>query len=187
VTTEDRTDLTTLLVEWRRGSEAAGRELVAATYENLRRLAAHYLKHERRDHTLQPTDLVSELYLKLFPAAPVDWRDRTHFFAVAGRQLRRLLVDHARSRGAGKRGGRSIKVSLTEAADLTQPVVLGVVEVDDALARLEALDARAASVVELRFFSGLTETEIAEVLGVSGATVRRDWRFARAWLVRQLV
>ena len=187
MTSEDCTDLTTLLAEWRNGSEAAGRQLVTATYENLRRLAAYYLKHERREHTLQPTDLVSELYLKLFPAAPVDWRDRTHFFAVAGRQLRRLLVDHARSRDAGKRGGGRMKVSLTEADDITQPVALDVVEVDDALTRLETLDARAASVVELRFFSGLTETEIAEVLGVSEATVRRDWKFARAWLVRQLV
>jgi RNA polymerase sigma factor (TIGR02999 family) len=112
--------------------------------------------------------------------------DRAHFFAVAGRQLRRILVDHARTRGAGKRGGDAIRLSLTEAQGVSTSNDVDVLDVDEALTRLEALDARAASGVELRFFSGLTETEIVEVLGVSIATVRRDWKFARAWLISQL-
>jgi RNA polymerase sigma factor (TIGR02999 family) len=178
--------LTALLLQWRGGSRDAGNALMAAAYDNLCRLAGHYLQHERRDHTLQATELVNELYLKLFSSGPVEWQDRAHFFAVAGRQLRRILVDHARARRAGKRGGDAIRLSLTEAHGVSKSIDVDVLDVDEALTRLEALDARAASGVELRFFSGLTETEIVEILGVSVATVRRDWKFARAWLISQL-
>ena len=178
--------LTSLLVQWRGGNREAGNQLMAASYDNLSRLAGHYLRHERRDHTLQATELVNELYIKLFSSAPVEWQDRVHFFAVAGRQLRRILVDHARSRRADKRGGDAVRVSLTAAQGVPQAIDLDVLEIDEALTRLEALDARVASGVELRFLAGLSEVEIAEALGVSLATVRRDWRFARAWLLSQL-
>ena len=158
---------------------------MAASYEKLRRLAGHYLRHERPEYTLQATELVNELYIKLFSSAPVEWQDRVHFFAVAGRQLRRILVDHARSRHAGKRGGDAVRVSLTAAHGVAQPVDFDVLAIDEALTRLEALDARVASGVELRVLAGLREAEIAAVLSVSPATVRRDWRFARAWLMSQ--
>ena len=179
-------ELTSLLVEWRGGNSEAGKQLMAAAYDNLCRLAAHYLRHERSGHTLQPTELVNELYIKLFSSAPVDWHDRIHFFAVAGRQLRRMLVDHARSRHAGKRGGNAVQVSLTAARGVAQAADFDILEIDEALTRLEALDPRVASGVELRLLAGLSEAEIAEVLAVSPATVRRDWRFARAWLMSQL-
>jgi len=186
MTSGDRVELTTLLQQWRAGSSDAGNELMAAAHDNLRRLAAHYLQGERRDLSVQATDLVSELYVKLFSSGAIAWQDRAHFFAVAGRQLRRILVDHARARGAAKRGGDEVRVSLTQIQGLAQPVALDVLDVDEALRRLETFDARAAAGVELRFFSGLTEEEIAEILGIAPATVRRDWKLARAWLVTQL-
>jgi RNA polymerase sigma factor (TIGR02999 family) len=186
MTSGDSAELTTLLREWRAGSLDAGNQLMTAAHDNLRRLAAHYLQGERRDATVQATELVSELYVKLFSSGAVAWQDRAHFFAVAGRQLRRILVDHARARRAAKRGGDQARVSLTQIQGLAQPVALDVLEVDEALCRLELLDARAAAGVELRFFSGLTEDEIAEILGISAPTVRRDWKLARAWLVSQL-
>jgi len=181
----DGGDLTSLLVQWRGGNREAGNQLMSASYDNLCRLAGHYLRHERPEHTLQATELVNELYIKLFSSAPVEWRDRAHFFAVAGRQLRRILVDHARSRRAHKRGGDAVRVSLTAAHGVAQAVDVDVLQIDEALSRLEALDGRVASGVELRFLAGLSEAEIAEVLGVSAATVRRDWRFARAWLLSE--
>lgn len=181
----DGGDLTSLLVEWRGGNREAGNQLMAAAYDTLCRLAGHYLRHEYSGHTLQATELVNELYIKLFSSAPVEWHDRVHFFAVAGRQLRRILVDHARSRHAGKRGGDALRVSLTAAHGVAQVADFDILEIDEALTRLEALDARVASGVELRLLAGLSEAEIAEVLGVSPATVRRDWRFARAWLMSE--
>jgi RNA polymerase sigma factor (TIGR02999 family) len=180
-------ELTALLADWRCGNQEAGKQLMTAAYDHLRRLAAHYLHHERPDHTLQATELVSELYLKLFSSEPVEWQDRAHFFAVAARQLRRILVDHARARRAEKRGGKGVKVSLTAVAGLAQPVEIDVLHIDETLSQLEALDARAAAGVELRFFAGLKETEIAEVLGISLATVHRDWKFSRAWLISRLM
>jgi RNA polymerase sigma factor (TIGR02999 family) len=182
-----RTDLTALLADWRSGNEDAGRELMSAAYDHLRRLAAYYLHHERSDHTLQATELVSELYLRLFSSEPVDWRDRVHFFAVAARQLRRILVDHARAKRAEKRGGDRVKVPLTAVAGLAQPVEIDVLHFDETLKQLEELDPRAAAGVELRFFAGLKETEIAEVLGISLATLHRDWKFSRAWLMTRLL
>ena len=180
-------ELTALLAEWRQGDEDAGKQLMAVAYERLRHLAAHYLRRERRDHTLQATELVSELYLKLFSSGPVAWRDRIHFFAVAARQLRRLLVDHARAKRAEKRGGDGVKLSLTAVVGLTQRIDLDLLDIDELLTQLEQLDARAAAAVELRFFAGLKETEIAEALGVSLTTLHRDWKFARAWLLSRLL
>ena len=180
-------ELTALLADWRHGNEEAGKQLMAAAYEHLRRLAAHYLHRERSDHTLQATELVSELYLKLFASEPVEWRDRVHFFAVAARQLRRILVDHARAKRAEKRGGNCVKVSLTDVAELAQSLEIDVLDIDETLKQLEELDPRAAAGVELRFFAGLKETEIAEVLGISLATLHRDWKFSRAWLISRLL
>jgi RNA polymerase sigma factor (TIGR02999 family) len=180
-------ELTALLADWRRGNQEAGKQLMTAAYERLRRLAGHYLHHERSDHTLQATELVSELYLKLFSSEPVEWQDRVHFFAVAARQFRRILVDHARARRAEKRGGNCVKVSLTAVVGVTQSVELDVLHIDETLRQLEVLDPRAAAGVELRFFAGLKETEIAEVLGISLATLHRDWKFSRAWLISRLM
>jgi RNA polymerase sigma factor (TIGR02999 family) len=179
-------ELTALLADWRRGDQEAGHQLMTAAYEQLHRLAAHRLRHERSNHTLQATELISELYLKLFSSGPVNWQDRAHFLAVAARQLRRILVDHARMKGARKRGGTQVKVSLTSVQGLMQPTGPDILEIDDALKRLEVLAPRAAAGVELRFFGGLTETEIVAVLGISLATLHRDWKFSRAWLIAQL-
>jgi RNA polymerase sigma factor (TIGR02999 family) len=180
-------ELTALLAEWRGGNEEAGKQLMTGAYDDLRRLAAHYLHHERSDHTLQATELVSELYVKLFSSEPVEWRDRAHFFAVAARQLRRILVDHARAKRADKRGGNDVRVPLTGFAGVAQPVEIDVLQIEEVLSQLEVLDPRAAAGVELRFFAGLKEIEIAEVLGISLATLHRDWKFSRAWLISRLM
>ena len=178
--------LTIWLVEWRNGNQEAGKKLFEAAYQELRRLAAWYLQRERPDHTLQPTALVNELYLKLFAGEPVEWRNRAHFFAVAAQQMRRILIDHARAHMAEKRGGGNTKLSTTDANGVAAPRAEELLALDEALHRLEELDQRSARVVELRFFGGLTEAEAAEVLAISVATLKRDWEFARAWLVDQL-
>jgi len=184
---DDRLELTALLRDWRGGNEEAGKQLMTAAYEHLCRLAGHYLRHERSDHTLQATELVSELYVKLFSSEAVNWQDRAHFFAVAARQLRRILIDHARARRAEKRGGDGVKVSLSDIAGPAQSVEIDVLHIDEILRQFEVLDPRAAAGVELRFFAGLKETEIAEVLGISLATLHRDWKFSRAWLISRLM
>jgi RNA polymerase sigma factor (TIGR02999 family) len=135
---------------------------------------------------MQATALVNELYLKLFGGEPVDWRNRAHFFAVAARQIRRLLIDYARAGLAEKRGGDRVKLSLTEVKGLAAPSQQALLDLDAALLRLETLDPRAARIVELRYFAGATEQETAEAAGVSAATVKRDWDFARTWLISQL-
>jgi RNA polymerase sigma factor (TIGR02999 family) len=178
--------LTTLLAGWREGDKAAGSELVAAVYQELRRVAERYMRAERPDHTLQPTALVNELFLKLLDQQPVDWQNRAHFFAVAAGQLRRILVNYARDRQAQKRGGKRVKVGLTEVNGLAEPREQDLLELNDALERLEQVDSRAARVIELRFFAGLTDAEAAEALGISPATLKRDWAFGRAWLLRNL-
>lgn len=175
------------LAAWRNGDHKAGQELIATAYQELRRLAAHYLQQERTGHTLQPTALVHELYLKLFGSGPVAWQDRAHFFAIAAQQLRRLLVDHARARAADKRGGDKVRLSLSEIEGWAGARDENFLDLHEALGRLEKLDPRAARVIELRFFAGLQETETAEVLGISLATLKRDWKFARTWLASQLL
>jgi len=179
-------NLTQALTDWRNGDQDAGNRLFAAAYQELRRLAAWYLQKERPGHTLQATALVNELYLKLFGGEPVAWQNRAHFFAVAAQQIRRLLVDHARAGLAEKRGGSRVKLSLTEVKGLAAPDERALLDLDDALRHLEALDPRAARIVELRYFAGASEQETAEVAGISVATVKRDWGFARAWLISQL-
>jgi RNA polymerase sigma factor (TIGR02999 family) len=179
-------DLTNLLADWRGGNREAGNQLMEAAYKHLHSLASHYLQQERADHTLNASALVNELYVRLFSSDICEWRDRTHFFAVAAQQLRRILVDHARAARADKRGGDRVRVSLTVAEGVAPPMDRDILEVDEALRQLEALDPRAAAGVELRFFGGLNESEIAEALGISLATIHRDWKVARAWLVAQL-
>ena len=179
-------NLTQALADWRNGDQDAGNRLFAAAYQELRRLAAWHLQRERPGHTLQATALVNELYLKLFGGEPADWRNRAHFFAVAAQQMRRLLVDYARAGLAEKRGGGRVKLSLTEVKGLAAPSEEALLDLDAALGRLEALDPRAARIVELRYFGGATEEETAEAAGVSVATVKRDWGFARTWLISQL-
>lgn len=155
-------------------------------YKELRRLAASRMKGEKANHTLQPTALVHEVYLKLAGGSPVDWRNRSHFFAVAAQQMRRIIVDHARATHAEKRGGGAVAIALDDVGAVTAPLNESMLALDEALRRLEKVDARAARVVELRYFGGLKESETAEALGVGVSTMKRDWEFARAWLASQL-
>jgi RNA polymerase sigma factor (TIGR02999 family) len=181
-----QTDVTHLLIAWSNGEPAAAEPLMDAVYGELRRLARASLLRERPDHSLQATGLVHEAYLKLVDQKRVRWQNRAHFFAVAAQVMRRLLVDHARARGADKRGV-AVTVSL-DAADIdanaaSQPDVLAL---DRALEKLAAIDARQARLVELRYFGGLTIDEAAAVLDVAAITVKRDWALARTWLYREL-
>jgi len=178
--------ITRWLDDWRAGNQAAGRELVAAVYRELRRIAAVYLSKERGPVTLQPTALVNELYVDLLSRAPVSCENRAHFLNLAAQQMRRIIVDYARRRKGLKRGGGGSCFPLDEARDHAIPIDDRIADLDDALARLEVLDPRAASVVEMRFFGGLKEQEIAQALAISLATVKRDWEFARSWLLSQL-
>jgi RNA polymerase sigma factor (TIGR02999 family) len=155
-------------------------------YNELRRLADHYLRQERQDHTLQPTALVHEAYLKLIDQTRVDWQNRAHFFGVAAQVMRRILVDHARRHRASKRGGFQQKLTLDEAIDYSQSRDVDLVALDDALNALARLDARQSRIVELRFFGGLTIEETAEALDISPATVKVDWSMAKAWLRREI-
>lgn len=184
---ESSHDVTLLLAEWRRGSHAALEALLPAVQGELRRLAARYLRGERRGHTLETADLVHEAYLRLIDQRSVDWRSRLHFFAIAATMMRRILVDHARGRSYAKRGGAARRVDLEEVPELSaveqQP---DFVALNEALSDLEEVDDELAKIVELRFFGGLKNDEIAEVLGVSNVTVRRRFRVARAWLYRYL-
>ncbi len=182
----DSSDLSVLLEEFRNGSETAASQLMSLVYQELRRLAQSYMRSERPDHTLQATALVHEAYLKLCePDAPSP-QNRSHFFALAAQQMRRILVDHARSRNADKRGGHQIRLSLEEIQGLGWEEEDGIVALDEALSRLEKVDSRASRVVELRFFGGLTEEETSHVLGIGVSTLKRDWEFAKAWLLDQL-
>jgi RNA polymerase sigma-70 factor, ECF subfamily len=178
-------DLTQLLRRLRAGDEEAAAQVAAAAYGELRKLAARCLRRERPGHTLQPTALVNEAFLKLAANTRAEWRDRAQFYGVAARLMRRILVDYARKRGASKRGGGH-QVTLEENLVLQQEHIEDVLGVDEVLERLEALDPRQGRIVELRFFSGLTVEEIAEVLGISTPTVKREWSSAKAWLHREL-
>jgi RNA polymerase sigma-70 factor, ECF subfamily len=177
---------TRLLLEYGAGNRASLDEMLPLVYDELHRLAARYLGRERAGHTLQPTALVHEAYLRLINQRRVDWRNRAHFLGVAAGVMRRILINHARDRSAAKRGGgrEQVSLSLVEAAAGQRGIEL--IALEDALERLSALDARKGRVVELRFFGGLTMDEIAEVLDVSRATAEREWSFAKAWLVDAL-
>ena len=183
----DPQHVTQWLAAWRHGDEHARDQLFAAVYPQLRQIASRFLQHERGDHTLDPTALVNELALRLLGSEPIAYSDRTHFFALAAQMMRRILIDHARARVAGKRGGVQQRVNLSSVEDWQPaPQSEDVLMLDEALSKLEQADGRAAKVVELRFFAGLREQEVADVLGVSVITVKRDWKVARAWLVDQL-
>jgi RNA polymerase sigma-70 factor (ECF subfamily) len=179
-------EMTELLHRLARGDREAEQELIPQVYCELRKIAARHLQRERPGHTLQATALVHEAYMRLTDQREIEWQDRTHFFAVAAQVMRRILVDHARQRKAGKRGGGAVQVPFTEELSLADDQCDLIEGIDAALERLERLSPRQARVVELRFFSGLTEEEIAEVLGVSSRTVKRDWTIARAWLYGEL-
>jgi len=182
----DPADITALITDWREGDEEAGRKLIETVYRELRRLAAANLRRESSAVTLQPTALVNELCLRMLTGPPLSCENRLHFLHLASRQMRRLIVDHARRKKGLKRGGSQQQLSLDEARDHAVPLDNGIADMNDALTRLEELDSRPAAVVEMRFFGGLTEQEIADVLGISTATVKRDWEFARSWLLAQL-
>ena len=179
--------ITVWLTEWRQGDERARDRLFDAVHPHLRQIASRFLHHERQDHTLEPNALVNELCVRLLGAEPITFEARTHFFAIAAQTMRRILIDHARARIAEKRGGVQQQVSLS-AVDEWNPVTQNedLLALDAALSKLETLDPRAARVVELRFFGGLTEDEVAEVVGISTITVKRDWKAARAWLMGRL-
>jgi len=179
-------EVTVLLNAWQEGNQAAGDELFLVVYKELKRLAGHYMRAERPDHTLQPTALVHELYLRLFTSEPLELRSRGHFFAVAARQLRRIVVDYARGQQAKKRGGGHLRVQLDDVGAIGLQIDESVIDLDAALSQFAELDSRAAQVVELRYFGGLTDGEVAEALDISPATVKRDWEFARTWLLREL-
>jgi RNA polymerase sigma factor (TIGR02999 family) len=176
--------VTVLLRSWREGDRAALDELMPIVFDELRALAMVYLRGERAGHTFKPTDLVSEAYLRLAGAAPPEWNDRVHFFAVAARNMRQILVDHARRRSADKRGGGERGLTFDDVIASDRPTEL--VALDDALEALAKFDERKARTVELHYFGGLSQAEIAEVLDVHVNTVARDLRLAEAWLHRQL-
>ena len=179
-------EVTGLLQAWRGGDEAAFAQLLPLVYDELRRLAGRYMRRERVDHTLQASALVHEAYLKLVEHEGIEWQNRAHFFALAAQAMRRVLVDHARSRNYQKRGGQLHHVELEEAATVAEERAAEVVALDDALQSLAEIDARKARVVELRYFGGLSVEETAEVLGVSVPTVMRDWTSAKLWLRRAM-
>jgi RNA polymerase sigma factor (TIGR02999 family) len=178
-------DITALLLAWSEGQEPARARLVEALYGELRRLAQRQLRHERPDHSLSPTALVHEAYLKLIDQARVRWQSRAHFFSIAGHVMRRILVDHARARATAKRD-RGLTIALEGVEVSTEPLDVDVLALDAALDKLARIDARQSQLVELRFFAGLTVDEVAATLDVAPITVKRDWALARAWLFREL-
>lgn len=179
-------EVTQLLVDWSNGNKAALDQLMPIVYTELRRLASNYLRKERHNHTLQSAALVNEAYLRLVDYSNLRWQDRAQFFGLAAQLMRRILIDHARSHRYAKRGGGAHKVSLDAAAVLSEARAADLVTLDDALTSLAAIDPRKSQVVELRFFGGLSIEETAEVLKVSSMTVQREWRWAKAYLYREV-
>jgi RNA polymerase sigma factor (TIGR02999 family) len=179
-------EVTQLLRAWRGGDSLALERLAATVEGELRRLADLLLRKEGPGHTLQPTALVNEAYLRLFEWKSVEWQSRAHFFAVAAKMMRRILVNQAEAKAAQKRGGATVMVSLSEAGLATEETPADVIALDDALNRLAAFDARKSQLVELRFFGGLNVDEVAEVMGMTARNVRREWTLTRAWLFREL-
>lgn len=186
MTEEVRHDLTALLQAWRNGDQAALDSILPLAYRELHRVAHHYMARERPEHTLQTSALINEAYVRLVEARKVDWRDRAHFFAIAAGIMRKVLIDYARLRQAGKRGNGASRWSLDEALIPSPEQDEELIALHEALSRLADSNAREARVVELRFFGELSEREIAQVLDLSERTVRREWEHAKAWLVREL-
>jgi RNA polymerase sigma factor (TIGR02999 family) len=179
-------EITRLLVDWRNGDQAALEQLIPLVHDELRRVARRHMAHERAGHTLQATALVNEAYVRLVDIKQVNWQDRAHFFAMSSRLMRRILVDFARAKGYQKRGGGAQKVSFDEALVVSSEAGPDLVAIDDALTALAHFDPRKAQVVEMRFFGGLSVEETAHALQVSVDTVMRDWKLAKAWLLREL-
>lgn len=179
-------ELAPLIQAWSTQDPAVRERLIPLVYAELRRLAQHYMRGERQNHTLQPTALVNEMYMRLASIDRMQWRDRAHFIATAATLMRRVLVDHARASSRDKRGGQISVTSLGEASAIVEARALDMVALDDALRSLAALDPRQSQVVELRFFGGLTVEETAEAMALSPATVKREWTMAKAWLHDQL-
>jgi RNA polymerase sigma factor (TIGR02999 family) len=178
--------VTALLAEVSLGNEAARDELVTLVYPELRRIAARYMRQERTSHTLRTTGLVHEVYVRLFGPNDADWRSRAHFFSAVAREMRHILVDHARARNAKKRPDARVQLSLSDVDVAAGGPDEDLVALDEALSQLELVEPRAGRVVELRYFTGLSEREAAEALGISVATLKRDWNFAKAWLFDRL-
>jgi RNA polymerase sigma factor (TIGR02999 family) len=178
--------VTLFLVRWRNGDQEALNQLMPLVYDELRRLANSYLRRERRGHTLQATALVHEAYVRLVDQTHANWQNRAHFYGVAAQLMRRILVNHARTQQAAKRGSGGLKLSLNEATAKTKEREAEVVALDDALMDLKEIDPQQSRIVELRYFAGLNIEETAEALGISPATVKREWNTAKAWLYNQL-
>ncbi len=179
-------DVTGLLAAWKSGSDEALDDLIPIVYAELRRLAGQQLRRERPDHSLQPTALTHEAFLRLFGTRQISWQNRAHFFAVASQLMRRILVEHARKRGAAKRGGLATRVALDEANAPAESPDVDIIALHEALSELEKIDPRQSRIVELKYFGGLNTEEAAEVLSLSTATVKRDWSVAKLWLRRAL-
>jgi RNA polymerase sigma factor (TIGR02999 family) len=179
-------EITQLLIAWNQGDQSARDELMPLIYQELRRLARGYLRRERPNHTLQPTALVHEAFLRLVDQDRVNWQNRAHFFGIAARLMRQILINHAEARMAAKRGGSAERVSLSQVDKVAEGQEVDLIALDEALRNLENIDPLQSRIVELRYFSGLTIEEIAEVMNISTATVKREWSTARAWLRREL-
>ena len=179
-------EITQLLLAWRKGERSALDELIPLVQSELRRLARGYMRRQKPDHTLQTTALVNEAFLRLVDSNRVNWQDRNHFFAICAQLMRRILVDFARKKSSLKRGGDGVHITLNENVDVVDEKAAEVLALDEALKRLATMNERQSRIVELRYFGGLTEDEVAETLDISTRTVRRDWNLARAWLFREL-
>ena len=182
---QDPAQITRLLLAWRNGEPHALEDLMPLVHRELKRIARNFMRRQRPGNTLQTTALVNEAFVRLVDSDKVNWQDRSHFFAISAQLMRRVLVDAARRRNSEKRGGDRVRVTLADDVKAVEDQA-DVVAIDEALTRLAALNARQARIVELRYFAGLTEEEIAEALEISARTVRRDWNLARAWLYREL-
>jgi RNA polymerase sigma factor (TIGR02999 family) len=179
-------DVTDLLLRWSAGDRTALEALAPVIYDDLRGMARAFLSRERPEHTLSSTALVHEVYLRLVDQRRVRWENRAHFFGAAATIMRRVLVDHARARASGKRGGSVVKIAMEEGMALVDGLAEEVLDLDAALDALDGLDTRKAQIVQMKFFAGMTNQEAAEALGVSDATVERDWTLARAWLIARM-
>jgi RNA polymerase sigma factor (TIGR02999 family) len=178
--------ITALLIDWSNGDEVAFEHLMPLVYDELRQMARKYMRRQPSGHTFQTTELIHEAYLKLARQDEQNWQNRAHFFGVASKAMRHILVDYARSKQSQKRGGWQEKVTLSDATAISGGHAKEIIALDDALKTLASLDERKGRIVELKYFGGITNDEIAEVLNVSTETVKRDWRFARTWLLREL-
>jgi RNA polymerase sigma factor (TIGR02999 family) len=183
---QSRQQVTQLLVAWSSGDEAALQELMPLVYDELRKLAHHYIRRERPGHTLQTSGLVNEAYLRLVDQTKIQWQSRKHFYGIAARLMRQILVDYARKQSYAKRGGDAQRVELDEKLIISKDRAADIVDLDDALKKLAEIDPRQSQIVELRFFGGLSVEETAEVLSISVSTLMRDWVVAKSWLKRAI-